>query len=158
LPEEITIRAALPTDFPAVECLLESADLPSEDCQQHLSNFLIAEVQGQVIGVGGLQVCGGEGLIRSLAVSRDYRDRGLGRELYARVLERARKLGIEDLYLLTDSAAVYFRKLGFDRIERADTPATIASTRQFTELCPQSATVMFQCLKKGGTQDSGRLT
>jgi len=147
LEEEITIRAAVTKDLPSVENLLTLSGLPAEDCEQHLSNFFIAEIHNQHIGVGGLQICGDAGLVRSLAIAPAYRDKGVGKDIYARILERARKIGVKDLYLLTDTASTYFGKLGYEVIDRADTPDTIAATRQFTELCPQSAVVMYQCIR-----------
>ena len=40
---------------------------------------------------------------------------------------------------MTETAAAYFENIGFCKLPRAEVPAAIAATRQFADLCPDSA-------------------
>lgn len=46
------------------------------------------------------------------------------------------------VYLLTTTADRYFPRFGFERIARADVPASVQTSIEFTSACPTSATVM----------------
>ncbi len=101
-------------------------------------------------GVVGLECFGPVGLIRSLAVSSGARGRGLGRALVSAIEADARAAGVAELYLLTTTAEGFFSKLGYVRIARDDAPLAIASTTQFSALCPSSAVVMRKALIAAG--------
>jgi len=48
--------------------------------------------------------------------------------------------------LLTTTAADFFPKFGFEPIARADVPASVQSSIEFTSACPATATVMRKTL------------
>jgi len=82
-----------------------------------------------------------------VAVAETHRSRQLGRELFAAALDYARANGVQEVFLMTDSAAGYFEKNGFQRIDRNEAPAEITGTAQFSGLCPASAVVMKRIIK-----------
>jgi len=137
-------RNAERADLRAITELLRNDGLPTDDIECHLENFIILVNDGEIIGVGGLERCGEFGLVRSIAVTPENRNKGVARRIYRCIEERAHALGISTLYLLTESAADYFDKLGFVILERAQTPPSVMASRQFEELCPSTATVMFR--------------
>ena len=47
--------------------------------------------------------------------------------------------GIQSLWLLTETAAGYFEKLGYESIPRSAAPESIQQPAQFKDLCPASA-------------------
>ena len=97
----------------------------------------------RLVGVVGLEPLGSFGLLRSLAVAPDCRNTGLAHRLVSACEERAKSLhGISDLYLLTTTAAEYFRKRGFADVPREAVPAAVAGHAQFRALCPASATCL----------------
>ena len=61
-------------------------------------------------------------LLRSLAVAPDRRGRRLAHDLWRRILDRARALELERLYLLTTTAEPLFARWGFARIARDVVP------------------------------------
>ena len=138
------ISNATPNDLADIRSVLAESSLPSRDCEPHLANFFIARLGAKPVGVGGLELIGVDGLVRSIAVLPPFRGSGIGRALYQHVADRAIHLGARRLYLLTESAEKFFGNLDFAPIARGDTPRTIAGTRQFRELCPRSATVMYR--------------
>jgi amino-acid N-acetyltransferase len=155
--ENMKIKDASLKDLADIKIILEESGLPAQNCEPHLTNFFVAEVDARLVGVGGLELRGVDGLVRSIAVLPAYRGRGIGRALYQRIADRAIRSGIHRLYLLTETAEDYFINLGFVPIARGDTPVTIAGTRQFRELCAQSATVMYRDVVRSGNQDETRL-
>lgn len=146
----ITLRPWAGDGLPALAALLAEAGLPHVDLAAHLEHFVVAELDGELLGAGGYEACGeGMGLLRSFVVRPDQRGRGLGQRLLQAVLNRAGEAGIADLYLLTTSAGDWFAARGFIPAARADAPAAIRATRQFGELCPASAAFMHRRLDAG---------
>lgn len=139
-------RSASAEDWPAIASLLERYDLPLEGAQDHLEQFLLAldATTGELRGVAGLECYGDVGLLRSVAVAE--RHRGVGAALVERMLERTRSLGIWQVVLLTTTAADYFLRFGFHRIERREAPAAVHASKEFQGACPASATVMMRSL------------
>lgn len=129
-----------------VEGLLERNDLPSADVRAKPDSFWVAYDGDDRVGVGGLEVHGSEGLLRSVAVVRAVRGRGYGTALCDALEARAVERGVDALYLLTTTASGFFGDRGFDEIERADAPASIRETTEFADLCPDSATCMRKSL------------
>ena len=129
-------------DEKAIKGLLLDCDLPVEDVREHLGNFLLARVGGKLAGAVGLQVLGSAGLLRSLAVKKAYRERGIGEALCRSIELHAHNQGVRKLFLLTTKAQNFFSRKKFSRIERAKAPREIRATLEFRKLCPESATVM----------------
>jgi amino-acid N-acetyltransferase len=107
-----------------------------------LGHFLVADSEGDVVAVAGLESYGASALLRSVAVSPEWRGSGLGRQLVDRLLTEAREQGIQDIYLLTTTAEHYFPRLGFGCITRDDVPEPVRDSVEFRDACPASATVM----------------
>ena len=129
-----------------VIALLKDCGLPTDDLSSvSLANFEQAvDAQGRIVGLAGFDRAVGDALLRSLAVAPDWRGRGIGEALVARREAAARLAGVSCFYLLTTSAADYFRRLGYVDVPRADVPASIGAHAQFRSLCPASAV----CLEK----------
>lgn len=150
------IRKASISDLPSIRALLESSNLPADDVEVHLNHFYVAQDDGKIIGASGLEGCGdGAALLRSFAVTPEYRNLGIGKQLYQHVIEYAQELGISSLYLLTTTAQGYFSNLGFTLLPREKAPGSIQRTRQFSESCPSSAALMFKPLMQEGDLPSG---
>ena len=141
-----TLRPARPEDLPRVEALLRESRLPLDGVRESLPTFVVAEHDGALVGVAGLEVCCDNALLRSVAVAPDWRSRGLGRQLVTRVIGEAEARGIRALYLLTQTAEHYFPSFGFRQVSRADVPEDVRATGEFQHACPASATVMTRPL------------
>jgi amino-acid N-acetyltransferase len=137
---------ALPAgDLGELRSALADAGLPHDDLDEPGRRFYRLADGGRTLGWAGLEIAGGEALLRSVVVPD--RGRGTGRELVARVVEAARVEGVERLWLLTTTAAGFFTKLGFDTLRREAAPAAIRASREFASICPASATCMTLKLK-----------
>ncbi len=135
--------AARPHDLPGALALLERCQLSRQDVGERWGHyFVVREDDGRVVGVSGLEVHGEDGLLRSVAVDPGYRDQGLAAALVAAALERARKLELRTLYLLTTTARDYFARQGFAETGREEAPAAIRESWEFRSGCPVSAVLM----------------
>jgi N-acetylglutamate synthase-like GNAT family acetyltransferase len=143
----ITLRWASARDLDDVEDLLTKTKLPRDGVDVLIDSFIVAEDDGRVMGVAGVERHGKYGLLRSVAVDPAAQGRGVGRALVERVIAESKEKGIAELYLLTTTAEKYFPVFGFTKINREATPVEIQETDQFTDLCPSTATVMRRVLK-----------
>lgn len=133
-------------DLDAIRELLESYGLPTNDIKGHLENFIVAKDSDKVIGVGGWEACKEFALLRSFAVNANNKGSGVAELILKLVEERAINSGIRGFYLLTDTAVNYFERSGYYEYSRKDAPESIRSTKQFSELCPDTATMMYKNL------------
>ena len=136
------IRSAKAQDFPAVTALLTEAGLPVDGLDPHLGQALIASRENRVVGCVALEVYGKAALLRSLVVAPGVRGQGLGERLAAEVLDLARREGVQDVYLLTETASKFFPRFGFLIEDRAKAPTTLKESVEFRSACPASAVMM----------------
>lgn len=136
------IRAATVQDLAAVHALLRSASLPLDGVPDDLAHFLVAEHEGAVVGVIGLERYGDVALLRSAAVAQDLRGRGVGERLVHALLDAARGAGIRELTLLTTTAERWFPRFGFEPIAREAADVALHASEEFRGACPDSATTM----------------
>jgi amino-acid N-acetyltransferase len=143
---QVVIRSATRGDQIEIQSRLKEAGLPYQDILPHLDHFLLAESSDGVVGCIGLEIYTDAALLRSLVVRVGDRKKKIGRRLCEEVFDYARRLQVKRIYLLTETAADFFRKLGFEQIERNLAPVTVQSTAEFKSLCPSSATCMVLLL------------
>jgi amino-acid N-acetyltransferase len=141
------IRRGESADLPAVVELLKGAGLPTADLTSAVRlQMWVLDVRDSPQGVVALERFGSEGLLRSLAIARKYRQRGFGRELVLRLEHDAQADGVEQLVLLTETAQPFFRALGYDVIDRDYVSKELAQSAEFRFLCPASAVCMSKAL------------
>ena len=126
----------------AIIRLLQSQNLPTEDLPLTLQDFYVAMEDDNVVGLIGMERYGAFGLLRSMVVHPDYRNRHIAEKLVQLLEEKAATSGIQALYLLTETAERYFDRKGYAKIGRAEVPAEVQVSSEFSHVCPVSATVM----------------
>ncbi len=139
----VEIRKLNRTDWAEVRELLALCHLPTDDLDEQAGKVFHAAInRDRVVGVTGIELYGPVGLVRSLAVNEVFRGKGIGEKLYAAIENYALQNDVLRLYLLTETAEQYFRRLGYEVIDRDIAPMSIQQTRQFSQLCPSSAVFM----------------
>jgi amino-acid N-acetyltransferase len=138
------IRAAQSEDLDAIAALLAENELPASDVTPDmLRDFAVAEdAHWSVVGSVGLERFGAEALLRSLAVANPERSAGLGSKLLAHAEHMALTSGVSELWLLTTTAADFFRRAGYLAVARASAPTGLQTSTQFAQLCPNTAVCM----------------
>ena len=90
-----------------------------------LSNYLVVDVDGEIIGCGGLdQYTKETAEIYGLATSPEKSIRGTGSALVGALIEKARSEKISQVFALT-LAPAFFQKMGFRTVEQKDLPMKV---------------------------------
>lgn len=122
----VEIREARTSDVRAIRTLVDaySADRillskATVTLFEDVQEFYVAEVDGLVVGCGALHVLWEDlAEVRTLAVDKAYRGRGIGDLLLRRLLQQARHLGVARVFCLTFEVE-FFSRHGFSEIEGA---------------------------------------
>lgn len=137
-PPRTMIMPATADDRAEVEALLRGAKLPLDGLDDAFPRgFAVARLDGELAGAAGLEQWSGRGLLRSVVVADAHRGKHLGEALVADRIAWARSLvrGVDtepvaSISLLTTTAAPFFERLGFERLDRAELPAPLAKSTQ----------------------------
>jgi amino-acid N-acetyltransferase len=90
-----------------------------------LPNYLVADVDGEVIGSGGLeQYSPSTAEIFGLATSPDKSIPGVGSRIVEALIQKARGENISQVFALT-LAPGFFQKMGFRKVENKDLPLKV---------------------------------
>src|SRR5579875_2052745 len=141
------IVPASQNNFSSAIELLKENNLPTEDINPSTELFVLEE-DNCVLGTVAVEHNADTALLRSLAVSKEKRNNGLGEKLVCFMEEHLGKSGIQEIYLLTTTASDFFTKRGYEKVNRNHVPLFIKSTVEFSSLCSSSAVVMKKQLAK----------
>ncbi len=131
----------------ALMAALAKAKLPTADIEAPGRLFWRFETEDEMpVGFGGIELHGEDALLRSVVTLPPVRGRGIGTAMTAALEFEAQLHGCRNLWLITDTAADFYERLGYARCDRAVVPPAIAETVEFTELCPASADVLMKKL------------
>jgi amino-acid N-acetyltransferase len=84
---------------------------------ESVQEFTVAEVDGKVIGCGALHVLWDDlAEVRTVAVAENFHNKGIGHQILAKIIERAREVGVERIFCLTFQTK-FFGSHGFIEIE-----------------------------------------
>lgn len=147
--DNLLYRFACQKDIPSIVELLHAGNLPYGDVDLHIKNFLVAYRDDILIGVIGLEITGDFALLRSFAVTKPERSKGIGLMLLNKLFSLAFLNNIKMLYLLTTTAEDYFLNYGFIKIRRETVPEEIKNTKEFSSICPSSAICMMRKIESG---------
>jgi ribosomal-protein-alanine N-acetyltransferase len=126
LPPMLNIRDMIPDDVPRV-MQLETAAYPFpwsdgifRDCLRVGYVCCVAEIDDIVVGYGIMSTGAGEAHVLNLCVGEEWRNRGLGGQLLAHLIEFARSLGVVEAFLEvrpSNTAAIrLYQSQGFSQI------------------------------------------
>jgi len=104
--------------------------------------WVLQSSQNDVLGVAGLEIYGIQGLLRSVAVNKNFQHKGYGALLVNHIIAEAKKSKVAVLFLLTTTAVVFFKKLGFKEEYREKVVGRIAESVEFKSACPKTAVLM----------------
>ena len=122
----VLVRPARTSDVTTVRRLVDLyasrrilLDKATVTLYEDVQEFLVAEVDGRVVGCGALHVVWEDlAEVRTLAVDPEVRGTGAGHALLERLIDRARALGVSRVFCLTFEVD-FFGKHGFREIDGA---------------------------------------
>lgn len=92
---------------------------------ESIREFILAEDEGRIIGVGGLHVMWYDlAEIRALAIAPDYQRQGIGRKIVQQLLVEAKVLKCPNVFVLTYQPD-FFRRFGFKLVEKEQMPTKV---------------------------------
>ena len=134
------------THRPAIIELLKTEKLPVDDLPGNFDHFFVALIDDEIAGAIGLEHYPPFGLLRSMVVRKNYRNQKVAAALVETLEIYATDLKISRIYLLTETAAAWFDKKNYQRVERTEVPDEIKQSTEFSSVCPVSAIVMKKSL------------
>jgi N-acetylglutamate synthase-like GNAT family acetyltransferase len=141
------IVKATESDFSEINDLLNSVSLPwveTDNCPRYF--FVSKNTENKIIASIGLEIYGTYGLLRSLAVDPDNRNKGIALLLIDEIIKQSHALQLKAVYLLTTTADKYFLKNGFEDVQRNDIPEELTHSQEYSSICPASAITMRKSL------------
>lgn len=125
MPHDVMIRNFAMSDYPAVRCIWEKVfTLRPVDDERHIGMklerdpdlLLVAEIDGEVVGVVFASYDGRQAIIHRLAVLPEHQKKSVGRELVSELLERLKEFG--DMRIMVHAGegyvAEFFEGFGFE--------------------------------------------
>lgn len=145
LPPRTTVMPAEPDA--ELEQLLASCGLPLDGLAD--TKFVVARIDGELVGCAGLEQWQDRALLRSVAVAERFRKQHIAEALIADRIAFAKSnldVGVASISLLTLSAADYFAARGFTRIERSALPTSLQASTQLQLSACSTAVAMHMSL------------
>jgi amino-acid N-acetyltransferase len=137
----MNIVPASQNGFSAAIDLLKKNNLPTEDITPGTQLFVV-EDGDEVIATVAVEYDYNNALLRSLSVSEEKRKTGIGAELVSFIEDYVGKQGVQNVFLLTTTAADFFSKRGYKIVERSNVPDFIQNTTEYSVICASSSTLM----------------
>lgn len=134
--DRVTVRRARTSDVPDIKRLIDVyagrilLEKNLVTLYEAVQEFWVAEMAGEVIGCGAMHVLWSDlGEVRTVAVDPQVKGQGAGHLVVAKLIEVARELELERLFVLTFEVD-FFARHGFVEIE--GTPVT---AEVYAEMC-----------------------
>lgn len=137
----MNIVPASQNSFPAAIDLLKKNNLPTKDINSGTQLFVVEE-GNNVIATVAVEYDYNNALLRSLCVSQEKRNSGIGKQLVDFIENYVKKQGVQTIFLLTTTAAGFFSKREYQIIHRSNVPEFIKNTKEYSVLCASSSTLM----------------
>jgi amino-acid N-acetyltransferase len=130
------VRRARTSDVPAIKRLVDTyagkilLEKNLVTLYESVQEFWVADLDGEIIGCGALHVLWSDlGEVRTVAVDPKVKGHGIGHAIVVRLLEVARELQLQRLFVLTFETD-FFGRHGFTEID--GTPVT---AEVYEEMC-----------------------
>jgi amino-acid N-acetyltransferase len=130
----MNIRAAKIPDVKGINALISSYAERDRmlfrsmaDIYENLQTFIVAEADGNVVGCCALEIVWSDlAEIKSLAVDKANKEKGIGKMLVTAALKQAEQLGVPKVFALTLEPN-FFEKLGFEVVKKEALPMKVWS-------------------------------
>lgn len=129
MPDSLTMRPARSDDAATIRRLVRGAGL--DPTSLHWPNFLIAEAEGRIVGIGQIKPYRDAPELGSLVVVKSHRRQGVGAAIVQALIKRERA----DLFLFCrDRLEAYYARFGFQQVGARDLRGTLRWKYALTRL------------------------
>ncbi len=130
--DKIIIRKSTVKDAPSIAKIVNShaekgimLPRPISKIYDNIRDYYVVESNGDVVGCGALHVMWSDlAEIRAVALKEELIGSGYGRQMVQELIEEARNLEIEKVFVLTYNDK-FFEKMGFSEINKSELPHKI---------------------------------
>ena len=137
MSRELIVRRATTRDVGAIRALVDQyvgkvlLEKETVTLYEDVQEFWVAVDDEHIVGCGALHILWEDlGEIRTVAVDRDAKRRGIGGQIVERLIDHGRDLGISRVFVLTFETS-FFERHGFREIEGTPvTPEVYAAMRR----------------------------
>ncbi len=133
---DLVVRRARTSDVPGIKRLVDTyagkilLEKNLVTLYESVQEFWVAELDGELAGCGALHVLWADlGEVRTVAVDPRVKGRGVGHAVVAKLLDQARELQLERVFVLTFETG-FFGRHGFTEIEGSPVTAEV-----YEEMC-----------------------
>ncbi len=131
---DVTIRPATVHDVQAISDIINyhankgiMLARPISKLYDNVRDYTVIVHENYIVGCGALHVVWEDlAEIRSVAMRDGFKGKGCGRRLVERLMREARKLDVENVFVLTYQDK-FFAKLGFNEVDKSELPHKIWS-------------------------------
>ena len=98
--------------------------LPRSDDEiaQNIRSYVVARIEEKIVGFCALHIFSKQlAEIRSIIIDKNYRGKGIGKNLVNFLINEGEKLRVESVFALTYERE-FFQKIGFEEIEKDKLP------------------------------------
>jgi len=96
-----------------------------ETLRQQIDTFVVAEVDGNVVGCGALTRLGADLVeVRSLGLNPEYKGQGIGKKIVRLLEAQAREMGVPKIMALTYEVA-FFERCGYTVVPKEIFPEKV---------------------------------
>jgi N-acetylglutamate synthase-like GNAT family acetyltransferase len=141
----IRIRSATAADQDIIRHIVRIGELPPYSLRWQ--QFLVAEQDGRVIGVGQIRRHGRYNELGSLAVLPEYRGQGVGAQLIAALEAQA---GLPLYLFCQEPVETYYRRFGYRRIRFLEAPGPLKALALIGFTLPRLFGVRIRLMRKDG--------
>ena len=93
-----------------------------EEIAQNIRSYVVARIEEKIVGFCALHIFSKQlAEIRSIIIDKNYRGKGIGKNLVNFLINEGKKLGVESVFALTYERE-FFQKIGFKEIEKDKLP------------------------------------
>ena len=117
---DVTIRPAREVEKPIIVKMVRDEWL--DPTKLDWQNFLVAEVEGNIVGIGQVRLHPGCQELGSLVVLPDYRGQGIAGQLIGALESRA---GLPLYLFCRDTMQSYYERFGYQRITNREAPPVL---------------------------------
>jgi N-acetylglutamate synthase-like GNAT family acetyltransferase len=146
-PPKLFAQPLAPFERDGLAAALGRAGLPTEDVRDAGPLFWrFLTMDDMPTGFGGLELHGRDALLRSLVILPPLRRQHVGAAIVRLLETEARGHGARALWLATDSAGLFFERLGYSALPAHDVPRAIRESAQFRSVTGPAAIAMTKRL------------
>ena len=138
------IKRASGNDVEAITQLLnENGGAASNIASDKLEHVYLAFTKkNEFAGVGAMEVFGNTGFLHTLVVKEAFRGQGFGYLLIKTLDHAAKTDNIDEIYVLSDNLADYFKRYGYEIVDKASVPTALSSSTLYQQVNSDAANAM----------------